>query len=109
MEDIVRVPLGYIIDMEVEYTETNNMESKECFYFANMTETDIMEMYMSFIEEDWEENVQISQAYEYADLTPEDWWYDVPRKQIFHEIANRYAVGVINNVPFYNDTLFDNT
>ena len=99
MEDIVRIPLGCIIDIDIE----ENVEiGAGHYYFANMTETDIMEMYMSFIEEDWEENIQISQAYEYMDLPPEDWWYDMPRKQIFHEIANKYAVDVINNVPFYN-------
>lgn len=97
MEDIVRIPLGYIIDIDADV-----MNGEGCWYFANMTGTDIMEMYMSFIEEDWSECVQISQGYEYMDLVPEDWWYDMPRKQILHEIANNYAVGVINNVPFYN-------
>ena len=99
MEDIVRIPLGCIIDIDIE---ENAEIGAGYYYFANMTETDIMEMYMSFIEEDWEENIQISQAYEYMDLPPEDWWYDMPHKQILHEIANRYAVDVINNVPFYN-------
>lgn len=99
MEDVVQIPLGYIIDIDIE----ENVEmGVRYYYFANMTETDIMEMYMSFIEEDWEENVQISQGYEYMDLPPEDWWYGMPRKQILNEIANRYAVGVIPNIPFYN-------
>lgn len=99
MEDIVRIPLGCIIDIDIE----ENVEiGAGHYYFANMTETDIMEMYMSFIEEDWEENIQISQAYEYMDLPPEDWWYDMPRKQILHEIASKYAVGIIPNIPFYN-------
>lgn len=99
MEDIVRIPLGYIIDIDIE----ENVEiGAGYYYFANMTETDIMEMYMSFIEEDWEENIQISQGYEYIGLQTEDWWYGMPRKQILNEIANRYAVGVTPNVPFYN-------
>ena len=50
MEDIVRIPLGCIIDIDIE----ENVEiGAGHYYFANMTETDIMEMYMSFIEEDW--------------------------------------------------------
>ena len=99
MEDVVQIPLGYIVDIDIE----ENVEiGVGYYYFANMTETDIMEMYMSFIEEDWEENVQISQGYEYMDLPPEDWWYGMPRKQILNEIANRYAVGLIPNIPFYN-------
>lgn len=32
----------------------------------------------------------------------EDWWYGMPRKQILNEIASKYAVGVIPNIPFYN-------
>ena len=95
-EDIVPISLGYIINVDMDDNEQN------IFYFANMDYTDVMEMYMSFIEEDWEECVQISQGYEYMDLPPEDWWYDVPRKQILHEIASKYAVGVIPNIPFYN-------
>lgn len=99
MEDVVQIPLGYIIDIDIE----ENVEiGAGYYYFANMTETDIMEMYMSFIEEDWEENVQISQGYEYMDLPPEDWWYGMPRKQILNEIASKYAVGLIPNIPFYN-------
>ena len=95
-EDIVPISLGYIINVDMDDNEQN------IFYFANMDYTDVMEMYMSFIEEDQEEEVQISQAYEYADLPPEDWWYDMPRKQILHQIASKYAVGVIPNIPFYN-------
>lgn len=95
-ENIVPISLGYIIDVDMDDNEQN------IFYFANMDYTDVMEMYMSFIEEDWEEEVQISQAYEYADLPPEDWWYDMPRKQILHQIANRYIMGALNDIPFYN-------
>lgn len=99
MEDIKWIPLGYIIDIDIE----ENVEiGAGYYYFANITETDLMEMYMSFIEEDWEENIQISQAYEYIGLQTEDWWYGMPRKQILNEIASRYAVGISLNIPFYN-------
>lgn len=99
MEDIRQIPLGCIIDIDIE----ENVEiGAGYYYFANMTKTDIMEMYMSFIEEDWEENVQISQGYEYMGLQTEDWWYGMPRKQILNEIANKYVVGIIANIPFYN-------
>lgn len=99
MEDIKWIPLGYIIDIDIE----ENVEiGAGYYYFANITETDLMEMYMSFIEEDWEENIQISQGYEYIGLQTEDWWYGMSRKQILNEIASRYAVGAIPNVPFYN-------
>lgn len=97
MEDIVRIPLGYIIDIDADV-----FNGEGCWYFANMTETDIMEMYMSFIEEDWEECVQISQGYEYIDLPSEDWWYGMSHWDILHQIANRYAVNFVENVPFYN-------
>ena len=45
-EDIVPISLGYIINVDMDDNEQN------IFYFANMDYTDVMEMYMSFIEED---------------------------------------------------------